>query len=124
MTITTPIRRPLGTMIVYGYPRAELGGELAIARRIGAELLEILPDWRQYPDPRELVARAEDAGLAGDHPGVLVLCSGPAASAGHPTRAAAALRTATDAALRPLDLGVAQYSCPGAARPAPRPVRC
>ncbi len=64
MTITTPIRRPLGTMIVYGYPKAELGAELAIARTIGAELLEILPDWRAQPDPRELVIRAEDAGLA------------------------------------------------------------
>ena len=63
MTITIPIRRPLGTMIVYGYPRADLGGELAIARRIGATHLEILPDWRTYPDPRDLVARAADAGL-------------------------------------------------------------
>ena len=64
MTITTPIRRPLGTMIVYGYPKAELTGELAIAHRIGASLLEILPDWRSEPDPLELVARVEDAGLA------------------------------------------------------------
>ena len=63
MTITTPIRRPLGTMIVYGYPRATLAGEIAIAGRIGATHLEILPDWRTYPDPGELVARAADAGL-------------------------------------------------------------
>ena len=63
MTIKPPIRRKLGTMIVYGYPRAELSGELAIARKIGAELLEILPDWRTYPDPGELVARTLDAGL-------------------------------------------------------------
>ncbi len=64
MTINPPIRRKLGTMIVYGYPRAELSRELAIARQIGAELLEILPDWRAYPDPSELVARTRDAGLA------------------------------------------------------------
>lgn len=63
MTITTPVRRPLGTMIVYGYPRADLPGELAIAAQIGATHLEILPDWRSYPDPRELVARVADAGL-------------------------------------------------------------
>lgn len=64
MTITPPIRRDLGTMIVYGYPRADLDGELALARRIGATCLEILPDWRSYPDPADLVARAGDAGLA------------------------------------------------------------
>ena len=63
MTIITPIRRPLGTMIVYGYPRADLDGELAIARRIGVTHLEILPDWRSYPDPTELVARVADSGL-------------------------------------------------------------
>jgi len=63
MTIITPIRRPLGTMIVYGYPRAELAGELAIAHRIGATHLEILPDWRTYPDPRTLAARVGDTGL-------------------------------------------------------------
>ena len=63
MTITIPIRRALGTMIVYGYPRADLAGELAIAHRLGATHLEILPAWRSYPDPRELVARADNAGL-------------------------------------------------------------
>ena len=63
MTIITPIRRPLGTMIVYGYPRADLDGELAIAQRIGATHLEILPDWRSYPDPTDLVARVADSGL-------------------------------------------------------------
>ena len=63
MTITTPIRRALGTMIVYGYPWADLAGELAIAERIGASHLEILPDWRSFPDPTELVARVADAGL-------------------------------------------------------------
>ena len=63
MTIINPIRRSLGTMIVYGYPRADLAGELAIAQRIGATHLEILPDWRAYPDPTELVARVTDLGL-------------------------------------------------------------
>jgi len=63
MTIITPIRRSLGTMIVYGYPKAPLAGELQIARRIGAGVLEILPDWRTYPDPRELHERTGAAGL-------------------------------------------------------------
>ena len=51
-------------MIVYGYPRAPLAGELAIARRIGVDCLEILPDWRAYPDPAELRESAGAAGLA------------------------------------------------------------
>ena len=63
MTIITPIRRPLGTMIVYGYPGADLAGEMAIAQRIGATHLEILPDWRVYPDPTDLITRAADSGL-------------------------------------------------------------
>ncbi len=63
MTIIPPIRRALGTMIVYGYPRASLAGELTLAQRIGATHLEILPDWRSYPDPTELVGRVADAGL-------------------------------------------------------------
>ena len=61
--ITTPLRRSLGTMIVYGYPRAELADELAIARRIGATHLEILPRWQDYPDPAELRRLAAEAHL-------------------------------------------------------------
>ncbi|HEX8199683.1 MAG TPA: sugar phosphate isomerase/epimerase family protein [Isosphaeraceae bacterium] len=56
--------RPLGTMIAYGFPRVALAEELALAARLGALCLEILPDWAALPDPRELRARAADAGLA------------------------------------------------------------
>ena len=38
-------------------------GELAIARRIGAATLEILPDWRTLPDPKPLARQVRDAGL-------------------------------------------------------------
>lgn len=39
------IRRPLGTMITYGYPEIALDDELNLAIWIGASVLEILPDW-------------------------------------------------------------------------------
>ena len=52
MTIATKIRRLLGTMIVYGFPRSDLEVELAIAGQLGAEVLEILPYWSSYPDPQ------------------------------------------------------------------------
>ena len=61
--IATEIRRPLGTMIVYGFARSDLEVDLAIAGRLGAEVLEILPDWRAFPDPRPLRARVEELGL-------------------------------------------------------------
>ena len=63
MMIATEIRRPLGTMIVYGFARSDLEVDLAIAGRLGAEVLEILPDWRASPDPRPLRARVEELGL-------------------------------------------------------------
>jgi sugar phosphate isomerase/epimerase len=56
--------RPLGTMIIYGFPEQELEPELEIALGIGASVLEILPDWSAFPD-RELVRKqAADRGLA------------------------------------------------------------
>jgi sugar phosphate isomerase/epimerase len=58
------IARPLGTMVAYGFARGDVGVDLAIARRLGATCLEILPDWSQYPDPIVLKVRAADAGLA------------------------------------------------------------
>ncbi len=64
MTIATKIRRPLGTMIVYGFPRADVEVDLAIAARLGAEVVEILPDWRAFPDPAPSATRVEDRGLA------------------------------------------------------------
>lgn len=55
------IRRELGTMIVYGYARSSLEQELSIAGKIGAEVLEILPDWRSDPDPSPLGRRIADS---------------------------------------------------------------
>lgn len=55
--------RVLGTMIVHGYPRANLDDELDLADWMGAETLEILPLWRKLPDPAELKARVDDRGL-------------------------------------------------------------
>jgi sugar phosphate isomerase/epimerase len=63
MMISTKICRSLGTMIVYGFPKADLEIDLAIAGRIGAEVVEILPDWRAFPDPIPLRKMAEDRGL-------------------------------------------------------------
>ncbi len=63
MMIATEIRRPLGTMIAFGFPRGDVEVDLAIAGRIGAEDLEILPDWQAFPDPAPLRARALDLGL-------------------------------------------------------------
>jgi sugar phosphate isomerase/epimerase len=63
MMITTKIRRPLGTMIVYGFPKAAIEVDLGIARQLGAEVVEVLPDWRAFPDPSSLRARVGDLGL-------------------------------------------------------------
>lgn len=57
------ITRTLGTMVAYGFPRGDVGVDLAIARRIGAHCLEILPDWSDYPDPIRLKVRVADLGL-------------------------------------------------------------
>nr|WP_303652475.1 sugar phosphate isomerase/epimerase family protein [Paludisphaera mucosa] len=51
-------------MIVYGFPRAPLDAELDLADWIGAEVLEILPLWRDEPDPLPLRRRVADRGLA------------------------------------------------------------
>jgi sugar phosphate isomerase/epimerase len=64
MTISTEIRRALGTMIVYGYPKAPVEGDLAIAARLGATVVEVLPDWRSNPDPIPLRGMVRDRGLA------------------------------------------------------------
>ncbi len=63
MMIAPKIRRPLGTMIVYGFPKGDLDVDLAIAGRLGAEVLEILPHWPACPDPKALAARVADHGL-------------------------------------------------------------
>jgi sugar phosphate isomerase/epimerase len=38
-------------MVAYGFAGRELAADLAIARRIGATVIEALPDWRSLPDP-------------------------------------------------------------------------
>lgn len=63
MTIQGAIRRTLGTMVVHGFPRGDLAVDLAIAGRLGARVLEILPHWPAYPDPRELRNRTLDLGF-------------------------------------------------------------
>jgi sugar phosphate isomerase/epimerase len=50
-------------MVAYGFATVDLGGDLALAQRLGATLLEILPDWRALPDPRLLRRQVSDAGL-------------------------------------------------------------
>ena len=55
--------RPLGTMITYGYPNLDLASELALASRTGATVLEILPNWGQYPDPGAVHRAALDYGM-------------------------------------------------------------
>lgn len=51
-------------MITYGYPDIELSEELALAARLGAEVLEILPEWGRFPDPAVVRDRAAEGGLA------------------------------------------------------------
>ncbi|WP_246196492.1 sugar phosphate isomerase/epimerase family protein [Aquisphaera giovannonii] len=55
--------RQLGTMITCGYPNLTPQSELDLAASIGAELLEILPDWRSFPDVGPLRRAAQDRGL-------------------------------------------------------------
>ena len=63
MTIATAIVRPLGTMVAYGFATVDFAAELALARRIGASVLEVLPEWRTLPDPGVLRRQVADAGL-------------------------------------------------------------
>jgi sugar phosphate isomerase/epimerase len=51
-------------MVAYGFAGRELADDLALAHRLGASVLEVLPDWRAWPDPVPLRARVADAGLA------------------------------------------------------------
>jgi sugar phosphate isomerase/epimerase len=51
-------------MITYGYADIELPDELALAARLGAEVLEILPEWSRFPDPALVRRRATDRGLS------------------------------------------------------------
>jgi sugar phosphate isomerase/epimerase len=51
-------------MITYGYPDIELADELTLAARLGASMLEILPEWRQFPDPALAQRQVADRGLS------------------------------------------------------------
>jgi sugar phosphate isomerase/epimerase len=50
-------------MVTYGYPDLPLDAELELAIWIGASVLEILPEWKQYPDPAVVSRHAADRGL-------------------------------------------------------------
>lgn len=56
--------RALGTMVTYGFSDRDLDPELELATRFGVELLEILPDWSQFPDPSRVRRGAADRGLS------------------------------------------------------------
>ena len=56
--------RALGTMVTYGYPDIELEDELVSRLRIGASLLEILPEWSRLPDPALVRRQSADRGLS------------------------------------------------------------
>lgn len=57
------MRRALGTMVAYGFPRGDVKIDLAIAARLGATCLEVLPDWRRYPDPGGIRDRSGEQGF-------------------------------------------------------------
>ncbi|HKM55395.1 MAG TPA: sugar phosphate isomerase/epimerase, partial [Isosphaeraceae bacterium] len=57
-------QRPLGTMITYGYAGIALESELELATQFGARVLEILPNWRTFPDPAPLLAQVADRGMS------------------------------------------------------------
>jgi sugar phosphate isomerase/epimerase len=56
-------RRALGTMIAYGFPNVDLEVDLGVAARLKAKVLEILPDWRNLPDPITLRNRLSHTDL-------------------------------------------------------------
>ena len=60
-----PLRkpRPLGTMIAYGFAGLPVSVDLALAKAMGASVLEVLPDWENLPDPSSLRSQVVDAGL-------------------------------------------------------------
>lgn len=64
MTMGPSPGRRLGTMVAYGFAEIDLAGELALAGRLGATVLEIFPLWSGWPDPAELRERVADAGMA------------------------------------------------------------
>jgi sugar phosphate isomerase/epimerase len=51
-------------MVAYGFDRIDVAADLDLARRLGAGVLEVLPDWSRCPDPAALRSRVGDLGLA------------------------------------------------------------
>jgi sugar phosphate isomerase/epimerase len=63
MTQTPTFRRPIGTMVAYGFAGLALDADLDIARSLRATTLEVLPSWSAWPDPAEFRRRVEGAGF-------------------------------------------------------------
>ena len=63
MTGRNDRKRLLGTMIAYGFGPDLLMSDLDIAQALGADCLEIFPDWRGWPDPSTIREVAQDRGL-------------------------------------------------------------
>jgi sugar phosphate isomerase/epimerase len=51
-------------MITHGYPGIKLADEFDLAARIGASLVEILPNWSANPSPAEVRRLAAEQGIA------------------------------------------------------------
>lgn len=63
MTIGLGFKRLLGTMVAFGFPDRDIENDLSIARKLGASVLEIFPNWRDYPNPAALRDRLADTGF-------------------------------------------------------------
>lgn len=65
MVVPLPLvaNRPLGTMVAYGFEKGSVHVDLDVADRLGATVLEILPDWARYPDPSDIRRIALDRGF-------------------------------------------------------------
>jgi sugar phosphate isomerase/epimerase len=50
-------------MVAYGFNPRVLGVDLDLARRMGASVVEVLPDWENLPDPAVCRRAVSDAGL-------------------------------------------------------------
>ncbi len=63
MRIESVLPRSLGTMVAYGFREIDLDEDLRVARALGADVVEIFPDWRTFPDPAQVRKQVADAGL-------------------------------------------------------------
>lgn len=57
------MERPLGLMAAYGFEGHDVRVDLAIARQIGASLIETLADWKANPNPRSLAKTLDELEL-------------------------------------------------------------